>query len=106
MKPDLNAIRARWPEGRLANTDAREDVLALIAYVEELEGRTSYTVGETEWAHRIANAEERALTAEERLERVTRERDQERKVFERAMAEAQTDVRELRARIAELEAMR
>jgi chromosome segregation ATPase len=95
--------------------------------------RTSYTVGETEWAHRIANAEqkaeeareardeaeqenvklkeeflrlrvetgrhrraaalseERALTAEERLERVTHERDQERKVFEQAMAEAQTE---------------
>jgi phage shock protein A len=53
--------------------------------------------------HAIHELAERALTAEERLERVTRERDQERKVFERAMTEAQTDVRELRARIAELE---
>ena len=65
--------------------------------------RATHTVGETEWAMRIANAEqrfvdeydrrkasslrnamleERALTAEERLERVTRERDQERTVFE------------------------
>ena len=64
IRPDLDAIRARWPAGRLANTDAREDVLAILAYVDELEGRTSYTVGETEWAHRIANAEQRALTAE------------------------------------------
>jgi hypothetical protein len=53
--------------------------------------------------HAIHTLAERALTAEERLERVTHERDQERKVFERAMTEAQTDVRELRARIAELE---
>lgn len=63
-RPDLDAIRARWPEGRLANTDAREDVLALLAYIEELESRVTYTVGETEWAMRIANAEQRALTAE------------------------------------------
>lgn len=227
-RPDLDAIRARWPKGRLANTDAREDVLALLAYVEELESRVTYTVGETEWANRIAHAEqrfadeydahqetrtlltdlymkqlrsdaaqmreygisyhglrslfaeydggelslgkvlellraaarelakeqldelreecahlkhrevmlkrahgaladagcivpiefdrtiehainalaERALTAEERLERVTHERDQERTVFEQAMTEAKTDVRELRARIVTLEAMR
>ena len=39
MRPDLDAIRARWPEGRLANTDAREDVLALLAYVADLEER-------------------------------------------------------------------
>lgn len=38
-RPDLDAIRARWPEGRLANTDAREDVLALLAYVADLEER-------------------------------------------------------------------
>ena len=127
MKPDLDAIRARWPEGRLANTAAREDVLALLAYIEELEGRTSYTVGETEWAHRIANAEQRladeyirrraacrvideleeqALTCRERLEQCEHELEQQAKVWEQAMAEAQTDVRELRARIAELEAMR
>lgn len=152
-RPDLDAIRARvWSISTTASTFAG-DVAALLAYIDELEGRTSYTVGETEWAMRIANAEqrfaemreeyqhlkhrevmlkrahgaladagcvvpieidktiehainalaERALTAEERLERVTHERDQEQKVFERAMTEAQTDVRELRARIAELE---
>ena len=58
-RPDLDAIRARWPAGRLASTDARTDVPALLAYIEELEGRTTYTVGETEWAHRIAVAEQR-----------------------------------------------
>lgn len=112
MKPDLDAIRARcdaaqviFARNSVVAPCVYDDIPALLAYVDDLEGRTSYTVGETEWAHRIANAEERALTAEERLERVTRERDQERKVFERAMAEAQTDVRELRARIAELERM-
>lgn len=41
MRPDLDAIRARWPDGRLANTDAREDVLALLAHVEELEAETA-----------------------------------------------------------------
>ena len=43
---------------------ARTDIPALLAYVEELERRTSYTVGETEAAHRIANAERRYLDAE------------------------------------------
>ena len=87
--------------------------------------RTSYTVGETEWAMRIANAEERfvdeynrrkaacrvideleeqALTHKERLEQCEHERDQERTVFEQAMAEAQTNVMELRAQLAELKA--
>ena len=82
---------------------ARTDIPALLAHIEELESRVTYTVGETEWAMRIAVAEqrfvdeydrrkasslrnamleERALTAEERLERVTHERDQERTVFE------------------------
>lgn len=56
--------------------------------------------------HAINALAERALTAEERLERVTHERDQERKVFEQAMAEAQTDVMELRVRITTLEAMK
>ena len=133
-RPDLDAIRARlWSISTTASTFAG-DVAALLAYIEELESQVTYTVGETEWAHRIANAEqkaeeareerdeaeqenvklkeeflrlrvqtgrhrraaalseERALTAEERLERVTHERDQERTVFEQAMAEAQTDV--------------
>ena len=137
-RPDLDAIRARWPEGRLANTAAREDVLALLAYIDELEGEQRYAEMREECAqlkhrevmlkrahgaladagcvvpieldktieHAINALAERALTAEERLERVTRERDQERKVFERAMTEAQTDVRELRARITTLEAMK
>lgn len=38
---------------------ARTDIPALLAYVEELESRVTYTVGETEWAHRIAVAEQR-----------------------------------------------
>ena len=43
---------------------ARADGPALLAYIEELNNRVTYTVGETEWAMRIANAEQRALTAE------------------------------------------
>lgn len=121
-RPDLDAIRARCDSTlraedidvrstahgyrRRACHFARTDIPALLAYIDELEGRTSYTVGETEWANRIANAEERALTAEERLEQCEHELEQQARVWEQAMAEAQTDVRELRARIAELEAMR
>ena len=43
---------------------ARTDIPALLAYVEELERRVTYTVGETEWANRIAVAERRYLDAE------------------------------------------
>jgi hypothetical protein len=34
---NLDEIEGRWPEGRLANSDARADVVALIARVRELE---------------------------------------------------------------------
>jgi BMFP domain-containing protein YqiC len=106
---------------------ARTDIPALLAHIEELESRVTYTVGETEAAHRIAVAEQRfvdeydqrkaacrvideleeqALTHKERLEQCEHERDQERKVYEMYMAEAQTDIRELRARITTLEAMK
>ena len=54
----------------------------------------------------IDELEERALTAEERLEQCEHELEQQAKVWEQAMAEAQTDVRELRARITTLEAMK
>ena len=104
-RPDLDAIRARWPEGRLANTAAREDVLALLAYIEELETDRATLLHrevmlkrahgaltdagcvvpielDKTIEHAIHALAERALTAEERLERVTHERDQERTVFE------------------------
>ena len=45
MRPDLDAIRARWPEGRLRNTDARADVHALLAYIDELEVALQYERG-------------------------------------------------------------
>ena len=104
-RPDLDAIRARWPEGRLANTAAREDVLALLAYIDELETDRATLLHrevmlkrahgaltdagcvvpieiDKTIEHAIHALAERALTAEERLERVTHERDQERTVFE------------------------
>jgi hypothetical protein len=34
---NLDEIEARWPKGRLANSDARADVVALIDRVRELE---------------------------------------------------------------------
>ena len=125
-RPDLDAIRARlWSISTTASTFAG-DVAALLAHIEELETDRATLLHrevmlkrahgaltdagcvvpmefDRTIEHAINALAERALTAEERLERVTHERDQERKVFEQAMTEAQTDVRELRARIAELE---
>ena len=46
---------------------ARTDIPALLAYIDELEARTTYTVGETEWAMRIANAEQRFVAAEREI---------------------------------------
>lgn len=75
--PDLWAIRARLDAARGRSffdknrflRCARADMPALLTYIGELE---------RELALRIANAEQRALTAEERLEQMTRERDEAR----------------------------
>jgi len=89
MKPNLDAIRARYlGEDTLAPPGAVLDVEALLAYIDELEARTTYTPGETEWASRIAHAEARFV-----------EQYDLRKAAER-------QVEELRSRIVTLEAMR
>lgn len=66
MKPDLDAIRARCEAAQVIFARSSvvapcvyDDIPALLAYIDELERRTTYTVGETEWAHRIAVAEQR-----------------------------------------------
>ena len=82
MKPDLDAIRARWPDSRLANTDARADVLTLLAYIDELECIT---------------------------QRITRESYEWERDFiscNRARMHCERENESLRARIAELEAMK
>ena len=148
MKPDLDAIRARWPDGRLANTDAREDVLALLACVEELErdllheratfescnrarqhcehecatlkARTTYTVGETELAQRIAVAEQRFVDEYDARKAAERERDEALArlpvdgsnmpsivdALEDDNAALRAEIAELKARITTLEVMR
>lgn len=76
-RPDLDAILPPVSAEDEATVDAllakaREGVgkrpiggrpglgaIALLAYIDELERRTTYTIGETEWAHRIAVAEQR-----------------------------------------------
>ena len=76
-RPDLDAILPPVSAEDEATVDAllakaREGVgkrpiggrpdlgaIALLAYVDELERRTTYSVGETEWAQRIAVAEQR-----------------------------------------------
>ena len=124
MKPDLDAIRARCEAARVI-LDPRsvvmpciEDIPALLAYIDELEGRgflpqvnpeheaivdgmiakaregatrrpiVTYSPGETEWANRIAHAEARFV-----------EEYDMRKAAER-------QVEELKARIVTLEAMK
>jgi hypothetical protein len=94
-RPDLDAIRARWQKRghSFADTDefqryARTDIPSLLAYIEELEGRATYTVGETEWAHRIAVAEQRFVDEYD------------------ARKAAEREIAELKARIAVLEAMK
>lgn len=87
-RPDLDAIRARvWSISTTASTFAG-DVAALLAYIDDLESRTSYTVGETEWAQRIAVAEQRFVDEYDL-----------RKTAEREIAE-------LKARITTLEALK
>jgi hypothetical protein len=44
----MAAIRDRWPEGRLANTGAREDVIALMRYVVTLEAALAWQERATE----------------------------------------------------------
>ena len=101
MKPDLEAIRAR-ASGTVVSSlrqsrrdvPPNEDALALLAYIAELEAQISaqpvgrWAPGETEWANRIANAEQRFV-----------EEYDARKAAER-------QVEELKARIVTLEAMR
>jgi hypothetical protein len=67
---------------------ARTDIPALLAYIEELEGRVTYIVGETEWAHRIAVAEQRFVDEYD------------------ARKAAEREIAELKARIVTLEAAR
>lgn len=67
---------------------ARTDIPALLAYIDELERRTSYTIGETEWAHRIAVAEQRFVDEYD------------------ARKAAEREIAELKARIAVLEWVR
>lgn len=82
---------------------ARTDVPALLAYVEELMA----SIGTLD--HMLAEERENVDTLRTLVEELTQERDEERmrvRCFEQMLAEAQADVRELRARIAELEARR
>lgn len=85
MRPDLDAIRKKWRERSIVDGN---DVPTLLAYIDELERRTAYTVGETEWAHRIAVAEQRFVDEYD------------------ARKAAERQVEELKARIVTLEAMR
>lgn len=87
MKPDLDAIRARAQSvetdssARACDVLLAYDSLSLLAYIDELERRTTYTVGETEWAQRSAS-------------------------LEHMLSEERENVDTLRARVAELEAMK
>jgi hypothetical protein len=94
-RPDLEAIRARWQKRGHSFDDkdefqrhARTDIPALLAYIDDLERRASYTIGETEWTQRIAVAEQRFVDEYD------------------ARKTAEREIAELKARITTLEAMR
>ena len=85
MKPDLDAIRAKWKQ---RNVVSGNDVPTLLRYIDELERRTTYTTGETEWVQRVAVAEQRFVDEYD------------------ARKAAEREIAELKARIAVLEAMK
>lgn len=60
----LDAIEGRWPEGRLANSDARADVLALIARVRELEEERDQALADYQDLGRVMHKECARLEAE------------------------------------------
>ena len=86
-RSSLDAIRARLLHPKLT-AEEFESIMAILAYIDELERRTTYTVGETEWAHRIAVAEQRFVDEYD------------------ARKAAEREIAELKARITTLEAMR
>ena len=89
MKPDMDAIRARYlGEDTLAPPGAVLDVEALLAHIDDLERRVTYTVGETEWALRSASLEHMLFEERENVDTL------------------RARVAELEARIVTLEAMR
>ena len=63
MKTDIDALRARLLHPKLT-AEEFESIMALLSCIEERESPTTYTIGETEWAHRIATLEH--MLAEER----------------------------------------
>jgi hypothetical protein len=77
-RPDLDAIRARLLHPNLT-AEEFESIMAILSCIEEQESPTTYTVGETEWAQRIAT-------------------------LEHMLSEERENVDTLRARVAELEA--
>jgi hypothetical protein len=77
-RPDLDAIRARLLHPNLT-AEEFESIMAILSCIEEQESPTTYTVGETECAQRIAT-------------------------LEHMLGEERENVDTLRARVAELEA--
>lgn len=74
-RPDLDAIRARLLHPNLT-AEEFESIMALLSYIDGLESCTTYTVGETEWAHRIAVAEQRFVDEYDARKAAERERDE------------------------------
>lgn len=87
MKTDIDALRARLLHPKLT-AEELESIMALLSCIEERESQTTYTVGETEWAHRIAVAEQRFVDEYD------------------ARKAAEREIAELKARITTLEAMK
>lgn len=108
MKPDLDAIRARLLSPNLT-AEEFESIMAILSCAEERESPTTYTVGEAEWAHRIATLEHMLGEERENVDtlRAAVEHAEQRFVDEYdARKAAEREIAELKARIAVLEAMK
>jgi len=125
MKPDLDAILARLLNPNLT-AEEFESIMAILSCIEERESPTTYTIGETEWVHRIATLEQElrdARAAFESCNRARRHCEDECaslraracitndageasliNTLEHMLAEERENVDTLRARVAELEA--
>ena len=67
----LDAIEGRWPEGRLANSDARDDVMTLIARVRELEAECAkWKAGVEEFRRRNTDLMMELFAAQEKARAV------------------------------------
>jgi hypothetical protein len=64
LREIIDEMEERWPKGRLANSDARDDVMTLIARVRELEAERDQALADYQDLGRVMHEECSRLEAE------------------------------------------